>query len=239
MQPQNPADSLALNLARPEDADPGLPAPVADAPLSPAETAQVAQAVRTVNAILLRKNLEIATEVHRYVLAEFFGGDWRAFADCRPGSVPAFDAFAASPELRVGREMLRELLRVGEQVRHMPGALASELSVAHHRALLRLADASERDSLAAQAVQQGLTASQLADKVRELHPLPARAAGRPAHLRTFKKLAATFQAGKQVDPARLAAEVARYTPLQRQTAAERARALIAMAQAVLAAVEVE
>lgn len=228
--------SISLDLARNQDADPGLPAPVADAPLSAAESAQVAQAVRTINAILLRKNLEIAVEVHRYVLAEFFGGNYQDFADCRPGNLPAFDAFVASPELRVGREMLRELVRVGEQMRQMPGALASELSVAHHRALLRVGDPSERATLANEAVQQGLTAEQLAAKVRELHPPPPRSKGRPAHLRTFKKLAATYQAGKQVDPARLADEVSRYTDLQRKTAAERARALIALAQAVLAAV---
>ncbi len=234
---RNANPPVALDLTRRQDADPGLPAPVADAPLTPAEAAQVDQAVRTVNAILLRKNLEIATELHSYVLAEFFGGDWQAFADCRPGNLPAFDAFATSPKLRVGRDMLRELLRVGEQVRHMPGALASELTVAHHRALLPVLDPDERTSLAALAVQKGLTAEELAAKVREAHPRPPRKAGRPAQLRTFKKLTATFKAGKQVDPVRLAAEVARYTPTQRQTAAERARALIAMAQAVLAALE--
>lgn len=227
---------ISLELARGHDGDPGVPPPIADAPLSIAEAAQVAQAVRTVNAILVRKNLEIAVEVHRYVLAEFFAGSYGAFADCRPGNLPAYDAFTASPSLRVGREMLRELVRVGEQVRQMPSALASELSVAHHRALLPLADPAEREALAEQALQQALTSDQLAARVRELHPLPPRAKGRPAHLRTFKKLAATYQAGKQVDPKKLADEVARYTDLQRKTAAERARALIALAQAVLAAV---
>ncbi len=227
--------TVTLDLARTNDDDPGIVLPAADRPLSSAEQDQVAQAVRTVNAILLRKNLEIAIELHRYVLAEFFGGDWQSFADCRPGNLPAFDAFVADPSLHIGREMLREMVKVGEQVQHMPADLAGELSVAKHRALLRVADPAERTALAEQAVASGLTAEQLAAKVRELHPPPPRSKGRPAHLRTFKKLAATYQAGRQVDPARLADEVSRYTDLQRKTAAERARALIALAQAVLAA----
>ena len=38
----------------------------------------------------------------------------------RPGTSVAYDAFCARPDLRVGRDMLRELVRVGEQVRQMP-----------------------------------------------------------------------------------------------------------------------
>ena len=224
-----------FDLARTNDDDPGIVLPAADRPLTTAEQDQVAQAVRTVNAILLRKNLEIAIELHRYVLAEFFGGDWQSFAECRPGNLPAFDAFVADPSLHIGREMLREMIKVGEQVQHMPGAVAGELSVAKHRALLRVSDPAERTALAEQAVAEGLTAEQLAAKVRELHPPAPRSKGRPAQPRTFKKLAAVYLAGRQVDAKRLGDEVANYSPTQRKAAAARAQALAELAQAVLAA----
>lgn len=226
---------LTIDLSRPSDADPGLAPPSPDRPLTLAEEAQVAQAVRTVNAILLRKNLEIAIELHRYVLDEFFGGSWQAWADNRPGRVPAYDALAADRALRVGREMLRELVRVGEQVQRMPGGIATALSVAHHRALLPVPDPDERVELAQRAVQEGLNAKQLSELVRQVHPPVARAKGRKPQPRGFRKLGAAFAASREVDPQRVAAEVAHYSEHQRKVMVERAEALRALAEAVLAA----
>lgn len=225
-----------LDLARTNDDDPGIVLPAADRPLTTAQQDQVAQAVRTVNAILLRKNLEIAIELHRYVLAEFFAGDWAAWAENRPGVSPAYDAFVGNSALRVGKEMLRELIRVGEQVRQLPGAVGTELTVAQHRALLPVPDPSERAQLAERALRDGLAADKLAELVRELHPPKQRGKGRPAQLRGFKRLAEVHKAGKGLDAQVVAAEVAKYTPHQREQVMARARAMKELAEALLAVV---
>lgn len=230
------ASLVHLDLTRPSDADPGTTLPVADRALTAAEQAQVAQAVATTNGILLRKNLETAVEIHRYVLTEFFGGSYRTWADNRAGATPAYDAFLTSPQLRIGREMLRQLIRVGDQVLRMPGQLAAGLSVAQHRALLVVADDQERAQLAERALQEGLDAQDLAELVRTLHPPKPRRRGRPAQLRGFKRLGAAWQAGKALDPNQLAAEVGWYTAHQREQVVARARALRDLAAAVLAAV---
>lgn len=231
------SQELTLDLSRSHDGDPGIALVPADRPLTAVERTQVEQAVQTVNAILLQKNLEIAVELHRYVLAEFFAGTWQAWSDNRPGLTPAYDAFASHGKLRVGKEMLRELIRVGEQVRRMPGGVATELTVAHHRALLPVPSEPERVQLAERALQEGLNAKQLAELVRQVHPLPPRSKGRPAQLRGFKKVADAFKATKAVDPARVAQELSEYTPHQRNVVAERARAMKALAEAVLATLE--
>lgn len=100
--------ALTLDLSRSDDGDPGIAPPSADRPLTAAEQQQVDQAVATVNAILLGKNLEIAIELHRYVLAEFFGGSWQAWADNRPGGNSR--ALAQPwPEVRAAAASLKEL----------------------------------------------------------------------------------------------------------------------------------
>lgn len=229
------AKEITLDLARANDADPGVALLLADRPLTPAEQTQVDQAVRTVNALLLSKNLEIAVELHRYVIDEFFGGQWQAWVANRPGHSPAYDAFANHSRLRLGKEMLREWMRVGEQARQMPGGVASALTVAHHRALLPVPSDGERLQLAERAVQEELNAKQLAELVRQIHPLPPRSRGRPPQHRGFKKVAEAFKATRAVDPALVTAEVGRYTPHQRSVMTERAQAMKAMAEAVLAA----
>jgi len=230
---------LTIDLSRRHDGDPGVALVAADRPLTSAEQAQVDQAVRTVNAMLLQKNLEVAAELHRYVIGEFFAGSWQAWADNRPGFTPAYDAFAGHGGLRVGKEMLRELIRVGEQLIRMPGRLAGELTVAHHRALLPVASEEGRVQLAERALRDQLSAKQLADLVRQLHPPPARSPGRPAQPRSYRKLADAFKAVRAVDPARVAAEAAGYTPHQRGVVADRAKAIKALAEAVIAVLEAD
>lgn len=228
------ATDLTLDLSRSNDGDPGIAPPSLDRPLTTAEQQQVDQAIATVNAILLHKNLEIAIELHRYVLAEFFGGSWQAWAENRPGASLAYDAFASNRRLRVGKDMLRELIRVGEQVRQMPAPVATELTVAHHRALLPLTDEAERDQLAAKAVQAGLSAVELGEEVRKLHPPAKRLNGRPAQPRGYRKLGQAFKLSRDVDPKRVVEEAAQYTAHQKSVTVERAKALKAFAEAVLA-----
>jgi len=201
--------------------------------LSLAQQAQVAQAVGTINGIVLLKNLEIASEIHRYVLAEFFDGDWEKYMARQSNMPTAYAALLDHQQLRVGRNMLGEWMRVGEQVLRMPGALSERLSVEHHRALLSVPDDSLRMELAQQAVAQSLTAKVLADRVREVLP-PRPAFGRPVVPRSFKKLAALHQAAKQIHVEQLAKERPKWTPHQRQTALDRAAQLQQLAAALLA-----
>lgn len=225
--------TISIDIGRTDDGDPGMAPPLTDRPLTAAEQAQVDQAVRAVNAILLRKNLEIAIEIHRFVLAEFFSGDIAGWRAQRPGTVPAYDAFVAHHGLRVGKKMLRQLILVGEQVRQLPGGVANELSVAQHRALFPVPDSAERVQLAERAHAEGLSAEKLAEVVRDLHPPKPRAKGRPALLRGFKRLGEVHKASKGLDPKQLAAEVERYTPYQREQAVARAQAMKELAEAVL------
>ena len=224
---------LSQDLARLGEGDPGMPAPLADLALTGAQRTQVDQAVRTVNGILLRKKLEVATELHRYVLDEFFAGEWQNYHENKAGTRLAYDAFCARKDLSMGKEMLREMLRVGEQIAHMPGELANELTVAHHRALLPIQDEQQRRELAAKSLANNLTAEDLGNLVRQTHPQPKGKKGRPAYQLGFKKFSQAFKASKLIDPARVAQEQSTYTPQQRKQMVERAQSLRQSAQNVL------
>lgn len=229
--------STILDLHRPMDADPGMPPPADDLPLSAAEQAQVDQALRTIRALLLTKRLELAASLHRYVLDEFFDGSWENYSQRGKFKSRAFEALTQSAELGVGRETLHEWLRVGEQLRQLPGALAQQLSVEHHRALLRVADSSDKARLAQEALQAQWSAKELAGHVRQqLPPRPRPGAGRPVQARLFQRLAATATAARKLDRERLAAEASHWTEHQRKQAKERAQLLRELADALLAVV---
>ncbi|MBI5610858.1 MAG: hypothetical protein HY902_18410 [Deltaproteobacteria bacterium] len=209
-----------------------LPDPLA--PLSEVERAQVEQAVRTINRTLVTGGLRIAVEIRNYVLDEFCDGRYDLFVNPKHSKQAAFAALCQHPDLRVGADMLRLWVRVGEQLRHMDPELAWQLSVEHHRALLPLADAKARELLAERAIVEELTAAQLSEAVAQaLANPPSR--GRPRTTTTLRHLSAAQRAIRAVDVERIRSEAGRWTDQQRATTRERALAWKSLAEQVLAA----
>lgn len=218
--------ATAFDLAPTSDAgDPGLPLPTADAPLTAAESAQVDQAIATVNRLLIQKNLELAVAIHRYVIDEFFSGSWALYA--APGALrpAAFEALCRDPRLRVKRATLLQWLRVGEQAAQMPAAVAQALTIEHHRALLPVADPSVRDSLARDAVARDLSSAELSAEVGKLKPPRLHQPGRRESSRDLQRLTATHKAARALNLERMAKEAPAWTSKERAVVQARALAL--------------
>lgn len=234
--PKTAITTTTLDLTRRQDADPGLPLPADDLPLTSAEEAQVEQAVRTIRALLLAKRLEVAIGIHRYVLDEFFDGNWERYAVWGGQKSRAFEALRRHRDLGVGRESLQEWMKVGEQIRQLPPEVAHQLTVEHHRALLSLEDSAAKAQMAREAVAQDWTAKDLAAQVRTVVPTSSKPRrGRPAQPKAYKKLGEAYSQTKSIDRSQLAQEASGWTASQRKYAKERAQALRELAEAMLAA----
>lgn len=216
----------------------GGAASVVDDPaaLSPAEQAQVEQGLRTIHRILLDAGLQVAARVHRYVLDEYFEGRWDYFCDPRRSKQGAFAALCRHPELGVGEGMLRELVRVGEQLLRMNTDLAWCLTVEHHRALLPVPDDGSREQMAELAVTRELTAKELSEEVARRYPPDSRRAGRPRQSKSTKQLSAMHKAFQAVDADKLVAEAPQWSDYQRNLNRERAMVWKALAERILAVV---
>lgn len=138
----------------------------------------VEEAVVWLNGAASRSGLGLAVEVRDYVIARFFGGSYEAFSDPSSVKPASFRALAQRSDLEVSHATLYALVRVGEQARSLPAAVAEALSMRQHRALLPLADPEAKAALAAEALAHGWSAADIADEVRAQRPLEE-AKGRP------------------------------------------------------------
>lgn len=190
----------------------------AEVPLTPAQHDQVEQAVRTLNALATRTRLELAVAVSRYVLDEFFGGEWERFTDPRRNKSVSFRALCAHSDLRLSRTTLLVLVHVGRQVEVLPGQVAHALSVEHHRALLPLTNVAEREQMARLAVAQRWSTQELEAAVAQQLP------NKSAEKTRRAKSQATQQASVAESTLRKAVTAARVQrELPTWSAAERSR----------------
>ena len=189
----------------------------AEMPLTPAQQDQVEQAVRTLNALATRTRLELAVEVSRYILNEFFGGDWLRFTDPRRNKPESFRALTRHRDLLLSRTTLLVLIHVGRQVEAMPGQVARALSVEHHRLLLALPDPQARDAMARLAVHQAWTRQELKTAVQQQLPEKPAPTQAPPKLVAHKRLTgATDSLVKGVTGARVRRELPHWSSVERK-----------------------
>jgi len=132
--------------------------------------ATVDHAVAWLNGAVNRRGLDLARDVHGYLLETFFGGSYEAFSDVNGLKPQSFVALCAREDLTLSHATLYSLVRVGEQLKVLPHEVAEALTVRHHRALLPLADVTEKRELAERAAAEGWTASELEAAVRGQRP---------------------------------------------------------------------
>lgn len=146
--------------------------------LDPVDRDRVAEAIHTLNHLARRSGLELAAEVHRYVLDTFFGGDYRLFADPSRIKPVAFRALCANERLDFNPTTLQTLVRVGEQMTALPSEVARALSVRHHRLLLSVPESDQREALAEQAAAEGWSTRVLEAEIAAQRA-PSRAGRKP------------------------------------------------------------
>lgn len=163
----------------PGQSDPGLAPPqyFFDAETN-AENAAISATIADINAAARKSGVELALEVSALVLKRFFNDDYAAFTTVDRSKEHSYRKLAAHPDLEMSPSTLQRLVRIGHQAATMPTGLAESLSPRHHRALLTVASENERESLAAQALQQGWSSTVLEAKVRATRP-PSNAGRKP------------------------------------------------------------
>ncbi|MBI5609741.1 MAG: hypothetical protein HY902_12785 [Deltaproteobacteria bacterium] len=151
-----------MDLAQPQDQDPSIDA-----------------AVQWLNRAVQASGVRLAMEVSEYVLTTFFGGDFNAFADHDRTKPQSFAALVRRQDLAISETTLYRLVRIGQQARHLPSAVAEALSPTHHRVLLGVRDLRHKGRLAREAAEQNWTVARLAQEVKALEPGNTSKTGRP------------------------------------------------------------
>ncbi len=122
-------------------------------------------AVRKINETYVRKGLEVALEIGRYLLDTFFGGSSAAFREGAAEHV-SFRALAARDDLQMHHIWLWRAVAVVGQLEALPPAAATQLPLTHHTLLLPLQDDASKRDLAEQALAGGWSKRRLEQEVR-------------------------------------------------------------------------
>lgn len=151
------------------------------APMSPPafDAALLDTAIRFLQHAVHTSGLQLATQVSAFVVDTFFGGDPAGLSSKDPHKTASFAALCARPDLPMAQATLYGLVRVGQQVRHLPPDLAESLSISHHRALLALPNPQHKQHIARLAVQHGWSVAQLRATIHAEKPLVGKPRGRP------------------------------------------------------------
>lgn len=150
----------------------------ADAPLSSDDIIDIA--VKEINRIQRKKNLEAATETGRYVLDLFFDGSSAVF---RVGSKSdhSYRRLSRHEDLEISSTKLWYSVAIVEHLENWPSDIFWPLSFSHHKYLIPIKDKAARLDVATRAAEQGWSVRRLRSEItryRELHEEPS-AAGRP------------------------------------------------------------
>ena len=184
--------------------------------LTPAQQDQVEQAVRTLNSLAVRSRQELAVQVSRYVLDEFFAGDWERFSDPRRNKSVSFRALTERQDLAFARTTLLALIHVGRQIATLPGQIASALSVEHHRILLTLPTPEAREEMAKLAAEHHFTRAELKSAVAQ--QLPARPAAPEPKIKMLahgRLMGAESSLRKGITTTRIEREMRHWSPAER------------------------
>lgn len=138
--------------------------------LKPTDQKRVDAAVKFINERAIKAGLDLACEVGKYILDEFFDGSYENFTDTRRNKPTSFTALVEREDLVVPRTTLYNFVRVSHQIKDLPARVAEQLSVSHHRALLPLPDKKTKVRLAKKAAKEGWTKAELEQAAREYVP---------------------------------------------------------------------
>jgi hypothetical protein len=123
-------------------------------------------AVDHINRIYIRKGLEVAIEVGRYVLDTFFDGDSALVAD-HGKDQPTFRALADRDDLMMSHAAIWRAVRIAVQLPALPEQAATLLPYTHHTLLLPIRDRTTKAELAQAAINDGLTSRDFEARVKE------------------------------------------------------------------------
>ncbi|MCA9494135.1 MAG: hypothetical protein KC621_29610 [Myxococcales bacterium] len=159
-------------------------------------------AVRRINGAFDASSLRAVTEVGRFVLDTFFGGDVRRFR-ARGRRHRSFAALSDHRHLLPSRVALWRAVSVCDQVRSLPSEVATALPYTHHTLLLSLQDPAQKLSLATAAIEGRWTRRRLEAEVRaKTEGVKRSRGGRPRLLpivRTANRLEALMEAQGALD----------------------------------------
>ena len=184
-----------------------LPRPVIRPRPAKTSASTSAGAVDFINHAARTSSQQLAKIISEYIRDSFFGGDLGLLSSKDPTKTASFRALCERQDLLMGVSTLYRLVKIGQQVQHLPADLAEKLTMTHHRALLAVSDKPHKAKLARQAVKHGWTVGQLQQVIAaEQPPLPDRP-GRPLKPALLKWLGAVKKANEgKGDPIGFAVE---------------------------------
>lgn len=169
--------------------------------LAPQQLALVDAAVAHLNGILRDNGLQLALAVSDYVVNTLFGGDSTAVTSHDPTKLVTYRTLCDHPQLQMGANTLRRLVRIGLQVHALPQDVAMQLSPAQHRALLVVGDVAEKGQLARQAIENHWDADALAAAIKAGRSPQKHPRGRAAAPELVKEVNAVVKAVRQLPSA--------------------------------------
>ena len=172
--------------------------------LTAAETATVDGAVHWLNHAVRASGIQLAAQVNQFILDTFFGGNYESFSDPSSSKPVSFGALCAREDLHLGQTSLYRLVRIGQQIKHLPSEVAEALSMTHHRTLLAVTDQRHLHRLAREAMLHRWTATELEAQVHEVQPAKGGKTGRPRVPDGLKWLGAVLRASEGDKTAQLA-----------------------------------
>lgn len=194
-------------------------------------------AVDFINRAARTSGHQLAKIVSEYIKDTFFGGDLSLLSSKDPTKTASFRALCDRQDLHVGVSTLYRLVKIGQQVQHLPADLADALTMTHHRALLAVADKPHKQKLARQAVQHGWSVQKLQSAIADEQPQQPNRSGRPLKPAVLKWLAAAKKAADDKrDPATFALEFAALETSEQLAVQSDLLALQAACAEVLAAI---
>ena len=148
-----------------------------------ADEALIAATIAEINTAWTTGQVTSASQVGELVVNAFFGGD-AANARLRGKRHVSFKALAEHESLKMSATTLWYCVKMFEQLPLLGEAVASQLTMAHHKLLLHVADIDLRRRLASEAAAAGQTVPQLTTAIGNTRTAPADGdaarAGRPA-----------------------------------------------------------
>ncbi len=204
--------------------------------LIPVDDETISEAVRYINERTILNGLQLAKEVGEYIVNTFFGGDYTKFADPSRSKSLSFRALLARKDLLLGKSTLYVFVRISEQLKLLPAEVATQLPLAHHRALLPLPDSKRKEALARRAVREEWPSRVLGKEVRKL--LPKSRQGRrplPSFAKAIRGVAKALDLASETDVT--ADAVAVLGPEQRSVLAAQVEESLARLEALKEALE--
>ncbi len=171
-----------------------------DVPEALVDEGKLDEAVNFINRKTILSGLDLAREVGKYILDNFFDGDYQSFVNPSSAKEQSFRALLSREDLLPGSTTLYNFVRVSHQLELLPSDLVDRLTFTQHRALLPLPDPKLKEELARRALDQGWTSGVLEAEVSKLLPVTRR--GRkpsPVVVKAIRRVAKALDSARAED----------------------------------------